>query len=220
MSRSLRTVQCLKIRLGSVVSMPSSTMRCAAFLSKSCNESSINKRVIISIFLRRGFNPCAIVLLIGATLSISVTAANKYPSLNMHGSTYPNACSKPEQQVLRQAILKAKVQKLPAVWRAVQALLCAPRTGPEHAYLGSMFAKKIKQKQEDTGSEPSHEVVARTDELIDRTMAAGEAWDANLDIEVDKIRLQYFPNEACVRSVTLSYRQTKWVIDEIDEACD
>jgi len=158
--------------------------------------------------------------LVNALLSSGVMAANNYPSLEMHGVTYANACSKPQQQVLRQALSKGRIENLPAVWRAVQALLCAPRTGPERAYLGSMFAKKIKQKLEETGSEPSYEVVVRTDELIDGTMAAGEAWDANLDIEVDRIRLQYFPNEACVRSVTLSYRQTKWVIDEIDEACD
>jgi len=174
----------------------------------------------MSIVLLRHFIAFAMASLVDASLSSGVMAANNYPSLEMHGVTYANACSKPEQQVLRQGLSKEGVENLPAVWRAVQALLCAPRTGPERAYLGSMFAKKIKQKQEDTGSEPSHEVVARTDELIDRTMAAGEAWDANLDIEVDKIRLQYFPNEACVRSVTLSYRQTKWVIDEIDEACD
>jgi len=174
----------------------------------------------MSAFLLRRFSPYAIIILIGAALSSGVMAANNYPSLEMHGSTYANACSKPEQQVLRQAISKKKVENLPAVWRAVQALLCAPRTGPERAYLGSMFAKKIKQKLEDTGSEPSSEVVARTDELINRAMAAGEAWAADIQIEVDEIRLHYFANEACVRGVTLSYRRNKWVIDEIGEACD
>lgn len=174
----------------------------------------------MSIFLLRRFISFAMTSLVNASLSSGVMAANNYPSLEMHGVTYANACSKPEQQVLRQAISKAGVENLPAVWRAVQALLCAPRTGPERAYLGSMFAKKIKQELEDTGSEPSYEVVARTDELIDRTMAGGEAWAAHIHTEVDGIRLQYFPNEACVRGVTLSYRRTKWVIDEVGEACD
>lgn len=153
--------------------------------------------------------------LVDASLSSGVMAANNYSSLEMHGVTYANACSKPEQQVLRQALSKERVENLPAVWRAVQALRCASRTGLERDYLGSMFARKIKQKLEETGSEPSYEVVARTDELIDRTMAGGEAWAAHIHIEVDEIRLQYFHNEACVTGVTLSYRQTKWVIDEI-----
>lgn len=70
------------------------------------------------------------------------------------------------------------------------------------------------------GTEPSYEVVSRTDELIDNTMAAGEAWAAGIQIEVDEIKLHYFANEASVRGVTLSYRRNKWVIDEIGEACD
>lgn len=159
-------------------------------------------------------------ILIGAMLSSGVMAANNNRSLTMHGGTYSNTCSKPEQQVLRQAVSKAGVKNMPVVWRAVQALLCAPRTGPERAYLASMFAKKIKRELEATGTEPSYEVVSRTDELIDNTMAAGEAWAAGIQIEVDEIKLHYFASEACVRGVTLSYRRNKWVIDEIGEACD
>ena len=174
----------------------------------------------MSVFLLRRFNPCAIVIILGVTLSSTVMAANNYRSLEMHGWTYSNACSKPEQQVLRQAVLKADVKNMPVVWRAVQALLCAPRTGPERTYLASMFVKKVKKQLESTGSEPSYEVVPRTDELVNDTMAAGEAWAANIHIGVDEIKLHYFANEACVRGVTFSYRQRKWVIDEIGEACD
>lgn len=159
-------------------------------------------------------------ILFGVTLSSGVMAASNYPSLEMHGWTYANACSKPAQQVLRQAISKVKVEDLPAVWRAVQALLCAPRTGPERVYLASMFAKKVKKELESTGSKPSYEVVPRTDELINDTMAAGEAWATDIQIQVDEIKLHYFANEACVRGVTFSYRGRKWVIDEIGEACD
>lgn len=83
-----------------------------------------------------------------------------------------------------------------------------------------MLAKKVKVELESTGSEPSYEVVLRTDELIDNTMAAGEAWAAHIHNKVDKIKLHYFANEACVRGVTFSYRQRKWVIDEVGEACD
>lgn len=172
------------------------------------------------MFILRRCIACTMSILVGVTLSSGVMAANNYPSLTMHGWTYSNACSKPEQQVLQQAVLKADVKNMPMVWRAVQALLCAPRTGPERAYLASMFAKKVKKELESTGSEPSYEVVPRTDEVINDTMAAGEAWAADIQIQVDEIKLHYFANEACVRGVTFSYRQRKWVIDEIGEACD
>jgi len=170
--------------------------------------------------LPRRFVFLAMAILVSVTLSSGVMAANNYISLEMHGWTYANACSKPEQKVLRQAISKAKVKNSLAVWRAAQALLCAPRTGPERAYLASMLAKKVKVELESTGSEPSYKVVPRTDELIDNTMAAGEAWAAHTHNKVDKIKLHYFANEACVRGVTFSYRQRKWVIDEVGEACD
>lgn len=144
---------------------------------------------------------------------------NKFRALNIYGTHYPNACLKSEQLKLWK-IISGKVKDAPKAKRALHAILCVPRTSPERAYLASLFPPKIREKAEGTGQEPSFEVVRRSDELIDGVMAAGEAWSAEVEIEHERIRLQYVPDEACMRGIALSYRQAKWMIDEISEACD
>jgi hypothetical protein len=48
---------------------------------------------------------------------------------------------------------------------------------------------KLREKSEDTGQEPSSEIVRRSDELIDSVMAAGEAWSAEVHVEHERITL-------------------------------
>jgi len=170
---------------------------------------------------RHVFSSLVIVLAACMTTSAAgaATAATAYPALEMNGLQYPNACSKPEQARLRNSI-SGGVNDTPGLWRAVNAILCAPRTGPERIYLTSLFPKRVKQESEDTGQEPSVAFVQRSDALIDRVMAAGEAWDAEVRGGADTAVVQYFANEACVKNVTLAYRQAKWRVGGIGEACD
>lgn len=141
------------------------------------------------------------------------------PPLLIYGTSYPNACSPSEQLELWKAIY-GKVKDGALAKRALYAILCGPRTGPERVFFASLFPLKVREKFEGTGQEPSAEIVRRSDELIDRTAAAGEAWGARVEVTQDQIKLSYYPNEACISGVTLSYRRAKWVIDEIDGACD
>jgi len=146
-------------------------------------------------------------------------ADDKFRALNISGTHYSNACWKSEQLKLWK-VISGKVKDAPGAKRVLHTILCVPRTGPERAYLASLFPLKIREKAEGTGQEPSFEVVRRSDELIDGAMAAGEAWSAEVEVEQERIKLQYVPGEACMRGIALSYRQAKWMIDEISEACD
>ena len=146
-------------------------------------------------------------------------AASTYPPLSIYGTSYPNACSQSEQLELWKAI-SGKVKDEALAKRTLHAILCGPRTGPERVFLASLFPLKLREKIEGTGQEPSSEIVRRSDELIDRTATAGEAWGARVRVTHDRIELSYHPDEVCVSGFTLSYRRAKWVIDEIGSACD
>lgn len=146
-------------------------------------------------------------------------ADSTYPPLNIYDTSYPNACSPSKQLELWKAI-SGKVKDEASARRALHALLCGPRTGPERVFLASLFPLKLREKIQGTGQEPRSEIVLRSDELIDRTAAAGEAWGASVTVTHDRIDLSYHPDEVCVSGFTLSYQGAKWVIDEIGSACD
>lgn len=83
-----------------------------------------------------------------------------------------------------------------------------------------LFAEEVTEEIESTGDESSFWRIRRNTGLVNSVMAAGKAWNAEVHIDRDKIDLQYFANETCVKRVTLSYRRGKWVVDGIGEACD
>lgn len=161
----------------------------------------------------------AITMFAAALSCEAARADDKFPVLNVYNTVYPNACSEFEQRKLWKAI-SGKVKDASAVKRALHAILCVPPTSPERAYLAGLFPVKLRERLEGTGEEPSFEIVRRSDALIDRVMAAGEAWGARVEVKHERIDLQYLPNEVCIRGITLSYRRAKWMVDELSEACD
>jgi hypothetical protein len=78
----------------------------------------------------------------------------------------------------------------------------------------------VREQLESTKDKSVIKTLAVSEELVTRIMATGSVWNTTLLAEKKKITLQYFVNEACVRSATLLYSHSKWAVSEIGEACD
>ena len=150
----------------------------------------------------------------------ALTPTNKFPTLAMHGEDYANACAPLQKKELKDTLLTSNVRDAAQAWRAVDALLCAPNNDTNRIYLESLIPKKIRQTTESTGDEATFKLVTRSRKLVQDLIAAGKAWDANIQTEPDKITLQYFANEACVNARTLIYADFTWSLFEVGEACD
>ncbi|MFL6674547.1 MAG: hypothetical protein ACJ8LG_14795 [Massilia sp.] len=150
----------------------------------------------------------------------AIDATEEYPTLRIQGEEYSNACAAVPKNHLRDTLLAGKVQDAAQAWRAVDAMLCVPDNDTNRSYVKSFVPKKVHEAAESTGDKPTFRMVARSEELVRGLMAAGKAWDASIRAEPDKVILQYFANEACVKVRTLTYEKFKWSVYEVGEACD
>lgn len=83
-----------------------------------------------------------------------------------------------------------------------------------------MMATRVHIETEDTGSEPELKVVAPDDDIVGSVLAGGEAWNVTVDAGATSVVLQYYPNEACIKFLTLNKNGRHWTIEAISEACD
>jgi hypothetical protein len=156
-----------------------------------------------------------------AMLSVcSEVLAQDYPSLTMHGFTYPNACAPAERADLQGNLNSKKIPEPLMAWRAIELILCAQKTKFSFNQLTELVPKHIAASAESTGDKPQREVAIRSERLVADLMAGGRAWDADIRIEDGNILLQYYVNEACVKSARLTYANRKWLLSKIGEACD
>jgi hypothetical protein len=103
---------------------------------------------------------------------------------------------------------------------AVEVLLCARPTDRSRAFVRELLPRAVRKITQATGDEDISELVPRNAALVDEMFAEGLARDVTLTAEADKVTLQYFSNEVCVRSRTLILVKNRWAIAEIGEACD
>lgn len=191
---------------------------CSLLLSTACHQVTANEN-----FMKQSTKTTGIVFVASLILSTSCPALNasvSYPSLSMHGNTYQNACAPDQLARLQNALSQTSVRESRAAWVAVKTLLCADNKGAARLAVKSLLAPNVRRVFEATGDSPRSELVARTDALVDEMFAERNAWDASVEIANGKLSLQYFSNEACVRSRTLTFSKKQWSISEIGEACD
>jgi hypothetical protein len=125
----------------------------------------------------------------------------------------------PGKKNLQNTFIANKISNAAQGWRVVGAMLCSPYNDINRSYLESVIPKKVRKTVESTGDQPVFKMVPRTDELVRGLMAAGRAWNVKIRIEPEKLVLQYFSNEECVKERTLSYANSKWSVYELSEAC-
>jgi hypothetical protein len=155
-------------------------------------------------------------------LAGSAAAATALQPLHTNGEVLPNSCTAAGQAALRGKLTapKSAVARPDAAWRLVHALLCAPRTAQSRAYLRSHLGKTVEQLVQATGSDDETSTVAVDDDLIIGLQQEGKAWEAQIDAYADEVTVQFWSDEASVRSRTLRFVGGKWRIVATMDASD
>lgn len=174
---------------------------------------------MISVFARSMIQPT--ILLMALVLAAPAASANtRLGTLNMHGNIYPASCLPKEQQILKTSLYASKLPDVGTAWRSINHLLCASENKKNIRTAEVLISNVVSISGVQTGDEPSVEIAPRSESLIRYLMAGGQAWNAMLAFEPDKIVLRYFENEACVQERTWEYRNSAWLVNGAGEACD
>lgn len=145
---------------------------------------------------------------------------SKYPSLSMHGEIYSNACDENERNVIRKSLFAQPLKNPIEVWEMIEVILCASPDDTYRKYVMGLIPGEVKKVVESTGSKSKTKKVKVKDEIIREVMARQHAWNASVEVESNNVVLQYFANEACVKTTKIRYVRGKWGIYELGEACD
>lgn len=146
--------------------------------------------------------------------------ARRLPALTIQSEVYQNACAPSELRKLRKSLSSEKVAEEAQVWKAIEVLLCAPRTKSTQRYIASILANKIRDSAEGTAQDSDFAVIKPSPELAGSLLANRSAWDASISLDVDHVTLSYHSDEACMNSRTLRFIKPTWRISEIGNACD
>lgn len=144
----------------------------------------------------------------------------QYPSLEINGTVYENACSPEQESHLQQELPAHGIPSQTHAWNLIHTIMCAPRTAATRKYLMDSLSLKVSLLDEATGERAHSQIVRRSPHLVDELMATGHAWQPRIRVHGKRIILQYYVNEVCIRSVTLVNMQSRWNISEIGAACD
>jgi hypothetical protein len=148
----------------------------------------------------------------------------KYPSLKMQGEIYLNACLEDKKTMLKKNMLELKYPDEEKAWKLIDTILCADNNEISRSYVKNLIPDKLR-KADLTGVKPKIKLLQKNEDLINKLLASGKAWNPSVQINEDKINekeivLQYFANEACVKGLKIKHMVNKWILYEISEACD
>ena len=143
-----------------------------------------------------------------------------YPKLTMHGETYENSCSPKPKEKLMDDIRKNTAYSKRSLQNAIEFILCGDQNSRNTKRITRLINEVVVISYEGTGEGKITTDSKRNTTVVKTIMARGMAWDATLIFEDSDVKLQYFSNEACVKSVKLRYVKNSWLVHEIGEACD
>lgn len=142
-------------------------------------------------------------------------------TLDVQGVEYANACTPAGRRSLRKSVWRvAGGRDASGAWRLVETLLCAPDSKANRRYLTSVLPAEIRSVSWGTGQDEISESVRRDARLIGALLAEGEAWQATVKSESTEVAVSYYPDEACIKTRTLSFINRRWHLVKITEACD
>ncbi len=157
-------------------------------------------------------------LLCAAAAAASLPAsAQEFPSLTIQSVFYESACVPSNWASIAAEINRAAIGKNPAnLVRLTRVMLCESGANADE-FLRRNAVPKIPVVAEETGS------VGKSKSTIDRMSLSaygGEAWSASIEAKGEKVSVSYYPNEACITSRDFSFRQGRWLLVSIADACD
>lgn len=169
------------------------------------------------VFARRS---SAAVTAFGMLIAADPLQAQAQETLSMHGQVYSSACEPEKRDQRRQTILKSGAKHQSDASATIDLILCSSFRSVDSSLLARLVPKKVGMSTEGTGDEGSVETVNRDAELLAYIFADKKAGHANLQISKTNIVLDYYPNDACLKRVSLAFIRNSWVIRELGEACD
>lgn len=86
---------------------------------------------------------------------------------------------------------------------AIGLILCGDHNPYNTKRMISLIDNVVVTSSDGTGEEKIKGDSEKKTDIAKDMMAVGRAWDATLIFDENEVKLQYFANEACVKSVTL-----------------
>ena len=160
---------------------------------------------------------------VGILASIRCFAADvvpTYPTLTMHGETYENSCSPKSRKKLMENISKNVLHGSRSLQSTVELILCGDRNSRNRKRMIHLIDQVVVTSYEGTGEKEVTGELNKKIDVLKIIMAGGRAWEATLIFDETDVKLQYFSNEACVKSIKARYFKNSWLVHEIGEACD
>lgn len=147
-------------------------------------------------------------------LGISSASAE---SLQIGDEHYAETCSTQEWLLVAgQLKIVANTRSPQLLIKLAKAYLC-DQGKKTKKYLIQFSNKNLISTSEGSGQEKTEDSLPSNETIHPQ---AGQAWNATVQDDYPDVKLLYFSNEACVRSVTFKPIKGNWVIMGTGEACD
>jgi hypothetical protein len=138
-------------------------------------------------------------------------------SLTIGDTTYPNSCSKAEWVRVKKKLIKyADGRSQEQLIKAAYTYLC----GHGDVAIKELLLhspKTILSLSTGSGQDPTKEFV-RAAEAV--TPQGGNVWGVEVSMNDALINLTFWPDEACIKSITFMPKTIGWLITQIEESCD
>lgn len=102
----------------------------------------------------------------------------------------------------------------------IETVLCAPADQGSRAYIARHLSSKVRRNFASSSELKKSDLPLPDNDIAAEIIAAKRAWNANLRVEENKVVLQYFIDEACVKSIGFTLVKSVWIISEVSAACD
>lgn len=154
---------------------------------------------------------------IALAIETSMSAATPYPKLEIHGISYASACVESNWKEIQDSLESAsKGRNTRSLLSLVRTWLC--ESGPSaNQFIRGHAASKISVTSEQAG------IIGQENSYVPSSSVqalGGNVWGVIVQKSADKVGVSYYPNEACAASGTFSYRNGKWLLTALGEACD
>ena len=156
-------------------------------------------------------------IFIALALATSTSAASPYPNLEIHGISYASACVESNWKEIQELLESAsKGRNTRSLLSLVRTWLC--ESGPSaNQFVRGNAASRILVTSEQTG------IIGQENSYVPSSSVqalGGNVWGVIIQYSADKVGVSYYPNEACAASGTFNYRNGKWLLTALGEACD
>lgn len=140
--------------------------------------------------------------------------------LGIQGQRYPNACMASQTADLKRMLFAGQAPDAMQAWHVIDLILCAPISHANQLAVKNSIKGRVERLIESTGDKQVQKYVGASEALARQAMAGGQAWNAHIEVEARTIALEYYSNEACIRTVKLEYTGAAWTLSELADACD